>query len=148
MFCSRQCCICRFFMDCSSSTVACSCCQTPGQHKPIPTSRGSVWWTSLVILLLELLTGCTQSSPLPSLGLIPDFTLTDQSNQEFRSADALKRKVWIADFIFTHCPGPCPRMTSQLRKVQDALAGEPGIRLISFTVDPARDTPPVLAAYA
>ena len=103
-------------------------------------------WPALFIT--ALLAACTSSSPLPSLGLVPDFTLTDQSNQEFRSADALKRKVWIADFIFTHCAGPCPRMTSHMRKIQDALDGEPEIKLVSFTVDPARDTPPVLAAYA
>jgi protein SCO1/2 len=99
-------------------------------------------------LAFLLLAGCTGSSPLPSLGLVPDFTLTDQTNHEFRSADALKRKVWIGDFVFTHCAGPCPRMTSYLRKVQDAIGDETGIRLISFTVDPARDTPEVLDAYA
>jgi protein SCO1/2 len=82
------------------------------------------------------------------MGLIPDFTLTDQYNHEFRSADALKHKVWIADFIFTNCPGPCPRMTSLLHKVADQLAGEPDVRIVSFTVDPVRDTPEVLAAYA
>jgi protein SCO1/2 len=111
-------------MDCSSSIAGCS-------------------------LLLLFLGGCgSASSPLPSLGLVPDFTLIDQSNHEFKSADALKRKVWIGDFVFTHCPGPCPRMTSLLRKVQDQLGDQPDIRLVSFTVDPARDTPEVLAAYA
>jgi protein SCO1/2 len=39
-------------------------------------------------------------------------------------------------------------MASQMRQVQTALAGVPGIRLVSFTVDPKRDTPEVLAAYA
>lgn len=98
--------------------------------------------------LIVLLTGCISSSPLPSLGLVPDFTLTDQTNHEFRSSSELKRKVWIGDFVFTHCAGPCPRMTSYLRKVQDAIGDEPDIRLISFTVDPVRDTPEVLNAYA
>ena len=96
-----------------------------------------------------LLAGCgISSSPLPSFGLIPDFTLTDQTGKEFHSADTLKRKVWIADFIFTHCAGPCPRMTSHMRKLQDELGPETEIQLVSFTVDPARDTPAVLAAYA
>lgn len=133
-------------MDCWFSTVACSR-DRPQSRDPLQ-SRERKGAGFLTTLLIAVLTGCTSSSPLPSLGLIPDFTLTDQANQEFRSADALKRKVWIADFIFTHCPGPCPRMTSQLRKIQDAIEAEPDIRLISFTVDPARDTPPVLAAYA
>jgi protein SCO1/2 len=123
-------------MDCSSSIAGCS----------VP-SRSTV--ASVVAAALLLLSGCgSWSSPLPSYGLVPDFTLTDQTNHEFKSADALKRKVWIGDFIFTHCPGPCPRMTSYLHKVQDSLSGEPDIRLVSFTVDPTRDTPPVLADYA
>ena len=100
------------------------------------------------LIPLLLLGGCTHTAELPSLGLIPDFTLIDQVDREFRSADALRGKVWIADFIFTHCPGPCPMMTSRMRKIQDGVGGEPGIRLVSFTVDPARDTPKVLAAYA
>ncbi len=121
-------------MDCWFSTVA--------------FSRELKCVSCLTVLLVGLLTGCASSSPLPSLGLVPDFTLTDQANREFRSVEALRRKVWIADFIFTHCPGPCPRMSSQFHKIQDALEAEPDIRLISFTVDPLRDTPPVLAAYA
>ena len=115
-------------MDCSSSTAGCK--------------------LALALAALLVLAACTSSSPLPSLGLVPDFTLTDQAEHEFRSADALKRKVWIADFIFTHCPGPCPRMTSLLRKVEDQLSDEPDVRFVSFTVDPSRDTPQVLADYA
>jgi protein SCO1/2 len=80
---------------------------------------------------------------------VPDFTLTDQSNQPFLSANALRGKVWIADFIYTNCPGPCPRMSAQMRKVDTALRPEiEDLRLVSFTVDPARDTPAVLAKYA
>ena len=99
-------------------------------------------------MAMFLLAGCETKPALPSLGLIPDFTLTDQSNKPFRSVEALRGKVWIADFVFTHCAGPCPMMTSRMRKLQDALSGEQSIRLVSFTVDPARDTPEVLAAYA
>jgi protein SCO1/2 len=46
--------------------------------------------------------------------------------------------------MFTTCPGPCPRMTSQMHEIQQATTA----RLVSFTVDPARDTPQTLAAYA
>ncbi len=79
--------------------------------------------------------------------MVPDFTLTDQNGARFNSA-ALEKKVWIADFVFTNCPGPCPRMSSQMHQVETALAGDDMVRFVSFTVDPARDTPPVLAAYA
>ena len=78
-------------------------------------------------------------------GVIPPFSLVEADGrtvdlQEFQG------KVWIADFIFTSCAGMCPMMTSQMRKLQDALPQD--IRLVSFSVDPARDTPAVLADYA
>lgn len=96
--------------------------------------------------------GCAGKPPLPSYGVVPDFTLTEQNGASFNSIAALHNKVWVADFIFTNCPGPCPRMSSQMHEVQTALAGDGAggndVRFVSFTVDPARDTPTVLAAYA
>jgi cytochrome oxidase Cu insertion factor (SCO1/SenC/PrrC family) len=78
--------------------------------------------------------------------VVPEFTLVDQSNREFRSAERLAGKVWVANFIFTTCAGPCPRMSSQMRDLRDA-AKELDIRLVSFTIDPVRDTPLALASY-
>jgi protein SCO1/2 len=94
-----------------------------------------------------MLAGCAANAGLPSYATVPIFTLTDQSGAAFDSR-ALAGKVWAADFMFTTCTGPCPRMSSQMRQVQTALAGEPDVRLVSFTVDPARDTPAVMARYA
>lgn len=82
---------------------------------------------------------------MPELGAVEPFKLTDQSNRPFDSA-SLNGKVWIADFMFTTCPGPCPRMSSQMHQVQKELEVQ-GIQLVSFTVDPERDTPAVLAEY-
>ena len=95
-----------------------------------------------------VLAGCSGKPPLPSFGVVPDFTLTDQTGAAFQSTAKLNKKIWVADFIFTKCPGPCPRMSSQMHQVQAALDGNDAVRFVSFTVDPARDTPPVLAAYA
>ena len=102
----------------------------------------------VLAIALPLFTGCTARASLPSYSLVPDFTLTDQNNGPFASAAALRGEVWVADFIYTNCPGPCPRMSSQMHQVQKALAGFRDLRLVSFTVDPVRDTPEVLAAYA
>ncbi|MGA3189948.1 MAG: SCO family protein [Bryobacteraceae bacterium] len=101
-------------------------------------------WIALGLSVLAL-AGCTASAGLPSYGVVPDFALTDQSGQPFLSANALRGKVWIADFIFTNCPGPCPRMSAQMRQVDNALHD---VKFVSFTVDPARDTPEVLQKYA
>jgi protein SCO1/2 len=58
----------------------------------------------------------------------------------------LAGSVWVADFIFTNCGGTCPTMTETMRKLQDVLPS--GIHMVSFTVDPSRDTVDVLADYA
>jgi protein SCO1 len=99
-----------------------------------------------VVVLALVLSACSTVS-LPSYGVIPDFTLVDQAGREFRSKERLKGKVWVANFIFTNCPGPCPRMSRQMRDLRDA-AKDLDVRLVSFTIDPARDTPPVLASYS
>lgn len=104
----------------------------------------------LVVAALSLtLTGCTIRStpPLPIFYDVPEFQLVAQDGQPFDSK-VLLGKIWVADFIYTMCPGPCPRMTSQMREVHDAIVKMPEVKLVSFTVDPARDTPEVLAAYA
>lgn len=98
--------------------------------------------------VFTVLIACTSPHvSLPVFGTVPDFTLTDQTGQPYGSAQ-LKHSVWVADFIFTNCPGPCPRMTSQMHQVQEATYKLPEVKLVSFTVDPERDTPEVLAGYA
>ncbi len=104
--------------------------------------------TALLLAGLSLaLTGCLTSG-LPTFADVPPFTLTAQDGREFRSAEALKDKVWVASFFFTTCNGPCPRMSAQMKRIQQATEATPDVQLVSFTVDPANDTPEVLAAYA
>jgi len=107
----------------------------------------SSFWMAFGLSVLAL-AGCTATAGLPAYGVVPDFELTDQSSQPFLSSNALRGKVWIADFIFTNCAGPCPRMSAQMRQLDTALHGLKDLRFVSFTVDPARDTPEVLARYA
>lgn len=86
-------------------------------------------------------------APPPVLTQLPDFNLTGQAGQPAGLGD-LKGKVWIADFIFTRCPGPCPRMTARMSDLQRELVREADLRLVSISVDPEFDTPEVLATYA
>ena len=94
-----------------------------------------------------LLAACIQPKPLPELGQVQPFHLRDQSGQPFDS-QTLQGHVWVADFVYTTCNGPCPMMSSQMRRVEQQTAETPDVKLVSFTVDPDHDTPPVLAAYA
>jgi len=89
-----------------------------------------------------LLAGC-DSKP-PALYAVPDFELTNQRGEPFGLRD-LKGKVWIADFIFTRCKGPCPAMSYRMKQLQEDLP--PMIGLVSFSVDPTFDTPERLREY-
>lgn len=100
---------------------------------------------SLCLCVSVFIFSCKREPPLTKYYPLPDFSLTDQTMRTVTLAD-LKGKVWIADFIFTSCGGMCPMMTDKMRKLADTLPAD--IRLVSFTVDPERDTPKVLSAYA
>jgi protein SCO1/2 len=98
-------------------------------------------------LFLSLAACSAPKADLDVFGAVPHFQLVSQTGEAFDSR-ALDGKIWVADFIYTTCPGPCPRMTSQMGEVRKAVEKIPRVKLVSFTVDPARDTPPVLADYA
>jgi protein SCO1 len=86
-------------------------------------------------------------TPLPVLAQVPDFRLTDASGETVELAD-LRGKPWIADLIFTSCAGICPRMTQEMASLRKNGTPVPGLRFVSFSVDPATDTPEVLRDYA
>jgi protein SCO1/2 len=103
----------------------------------------------LAVVLASALavTACSRAPKLDVYGNVPRFALTSQDGRPFDSS-VLAGKIWVADFIYTTCPGPCPRMTSQMHEVQNAVSDLPDVRIVSFTIDPKTDTPPVLADYA
>jgi len=85
--------------------------------------------------------------PLPVLGQISDFTLTNQLGQAVTLA-GLRGHVWVADIIFTRCAGPCLKMTRQMKDLQEALPTANPAKLVTLTTDPAYDSPAVLKTYA
>lgn len=87
--------------------------------------------------------------PPPILGQVPPFELVDASGDPFGSREMAGR-VWVVDFIFTRCRTYCPIMSRRMAKLQEGyeLYGVDEVGLISVTVDPEFDTPPVLAEYA
>jgi protein SCO1 len=105
-------------------------------------------WKFGVGILCAALTACVQPKPLDDYGLAPSFQLTSETGQPFDSK-TLAGHVWVADFVYTTCDGPCPMMSSHMRQIQNSTAVDmPDVKLVSFTVDPKHDTPTVLAAYA
>ncbi len=85
--------------------------------------------------------------PLQKFRALPGFELVDQDGRPFGLGD-LKGKVWLADFVYTTCPGPCPLVSHRMSQLQEEAFKDDDVRFVSFTVDPKTDTPAVLKAYA
>ena len=120
-------------------------------------SRGPlVWKVTLVLIPLVTLAlllwlrhvevNVLRQRTVSAYGSVPSFELVNQNGQPFGSAQLLG-KIWIADFIFTTCPGPCPMISSRMSELQKPLE-KTDVHLVSFTVDPDKDTPEVLRGYA
>jgi protein SCO1/2 len=102
---------------------------------------------ALAFLLADLKSRGALKAHLPVLGQVADFNLTNQNNVAVTLGD-LRGQVWAADIIFTRCPGPCARMTRQMKELEAALPPESRAKLVSLTTDPEFDAPEVLARYA
>jgi protein SCO1/2 len=83
--------------------------------------------------------------PPPVLGELPSFTLQTQDGRIVRNGD-LAGHPSVVSLIFTRCQIFCPRLTERMATLGPRLPA--GVRRLSLSVDPAYDTPPVLAAYA
>lgn len=122
-----------------------------------PFSWGALAWKAMLILLPVLTAACIfvlrqaqvarlANNPLPKYGLVPPFQLVDQNEHSF-GLEQLRGKIWIADFVYSTCQGPCPMLSSRMSETQKPLR-DTDVKLVSFSVDPERDTPAVLREYA
>jgi protein SCO1/2 len=122
-------------------------------QRRVARATGSAWfWIAFVGILFAYPMSSAMLKKVPDppqvLFTIPEFTLTDQLGQPFGSKD-LDGKVWIANFIFTNCPSRCPMLTADMAKLQKRMRNMgSAVWLVSFSVDPERDTPEALKAYA
>ncbi|TXF90551.1 SCO family protein [Neolewinella aurantiaca] len=78
---------------------------------------------------------------------VRDWNYIDQLERPFGS-DSLRGKVYVAEFFFTSCPTICPKVKGQMLRLEEEFADEPDFRMVSFTVDPKRDTPEKMKMYA
>jgi len=80
-----------------------------------------------------------------------DLTLVDQDGRQVRLvSDVIGDRIVVMDFVYTTCTTVCPVLTALLSQVQERLGDRLGteVLLVSMTVDPTRDTPERLKAYA
>lgn len=122
---------------------------------PAPRRIPRLGWVIVFVVLVGLVAFAYVSlqkmrpaaSSLPKLDQAPSFSLTSQEGRIVTDA-VLKGKVTVLNFIFTRCMGPCPRMSAQMGRLNQALGPKlDDVQLISVSVDPEYDTPAVLAEY-
>jgi protein SCO1/2 len=121
-----------------------------------PSRSGVAWKVTLILIpiitlglllwMRNLEVSALRQRTVSSYGMVPAFQLTNQNGQAFGSGQ-LNGKIWIADFVYTTCPGPCPMISSRMSELQKPLE-KTDVHLVSFSVDPEKDTPAVLRDYA
>lgn len=111
----------------------------------------NILWSLVLLTLIGIAVGkillpksMAQASPPPQLYQTAKLTLTDQDGKSF-STDNLRGHVWVADFIFTSCPGSCPLMSHEMAELQKSTPAS--VDFVSFTVDPKIDRPAVFKGY-
>ncbi len=77
---------------------------------------------------------------------LADFSLTDSTGRAVTRA-AVDGKILAVSFLFTGCGLTCPEVSQRMAEIQRLTANQPDVRLLSLTVDPRSDTPPVLAQW-
>lgn len=113
--------------------------------------RSPYFWAAVISMItLPLLRPFLRYEPKPPpvLFTLPDFTLVDNNGANFGTSE-MRGKVWVADFIFTRCTTVCPLLTKGMAELQQKfVAAKVPIHLLSISVDPEHDLPPVLTEYA
>ncbi|HUF12605.1 MAG TPA: SCO family protein [Longimicrobiales bacterium] len=103
------------------------------------------------VIASALMESDAPATALPEYWPAPAFELLDQEGDSLRRSDLLG-SVWVASFIFTSCADVCPGISARMARLGEELREErvlgAGVRLVSFTVDPERDSPDVLREYA
>jgi protein SCO1/2 len=122
-------------------------------------SRISLLIALFTVLVVLISGGCKEEGDLPILGntaevdgqkvyhQIRDWTYLNQDSIQVTNKD-LGEYVYVADFFFTSCPSICPRVAKEMLVIYEEFKDEPRVKLVSFTIDPKRDTPTKLKLYS
>lgn len=122
---------------------------------PPPTQRHTRRHTLLALAATLTLAACNKAAAPSFKGIditgatyARDFRLSDADGRERTLAD-FRGKLVLVFFGFTQCPDVCPTALARAAEVR-RLLGADGERLqvLFITIDPERDTPEVLKAYA
>lgn len=82
-----------------------------------------------------------------TLHQIPDFAFYNQDSVLITN-NTFQQQIYVADFFFTSCPTICPKVKKQMQRLYKKYQGNQQFSLVSYTIDPKRDTPTKLKTYA
>jgi len=133
---------------------------TNSDHPAAPGQRSDERLFLVIVIALALVAGVgswfaatTLSRHDKPRGIPPEkprqlggFSLTDSTGRTVTRAE-LNGKILAVSFLFTSCGLTCPEVSKRMAEIQRLTANQPDVRLVSFTVDPRTDTPPVLATW-
>lgn len=119
----------------------------------LKSKNGWLVWTLLGFVIVSIVVAFVRQEQrragypeLPIISTVGDFNLTNQLGSAL-SLDDLKGQVWVADVMFTRCPGPCLTISRKFAELQKRLPENKNVKLVSLTVDPDYDTPKILEQY-
>ena len=78
---------------------------------------------------------------------VPEFAFLNQDSIIISNED-FNKKVYVAEFFFTSCPSICPIMNKNMKRIENRFGKRQDFGIASFSIDPIKDTPSVLKAYA
>jgi protein SCO1/2 len=108
---------------------------------------GTVLWLKLAPRPAATAWNAPALEGLNNYGAVPQFTLLERAGKSTTLAD-MRGNVWIANFIYTACTDTCPMQSAAMATLHEKFVNEPELKFVSFSVDPERDRPDVLARYA
>ena len=120
-------------------------------------------WLAILVCVMLALAACSSGSSnqmpgistvMPSGGLVldpphvlTDATLTDQAGNTAHLSD-WRGRVALVFFGYTHCPDVCPVVVADWTRVKKTLGADANkASFVFISVDPARDTPPVIKQF-
>jgi protein SCO1/2 len=107
----------------------------------------TIFYSTSLALLVFFIVSNLKKNDLPILGQVKEFSFTNSDSSVF-SSTRLNNKVWLFNLFFTSCQGPCPLITANLKNVYQQFVSNPDFAVVSLSVDPQRDLPDKLLAYA
>ena len=130
--------------------------QSDESVKPLPTDQKLFYGFAGVVVLVMLgvlvfLTKPRSTQPgavTPTIARkLGEFSLTDRTGRTVTRSE-LAGKFSVVNFVHTGCSISCEQVNKRMAEIQGMVAGQTDVQLVSLTVDPRTDTPPVLAEFA